>query len=288
MADKLKALSKFTEDALALAIRQLPESERINFERGLQLLENTLGAKEKKAQNSKQLNDETIFRNSIIPQIERRVKQIEEMELKGMNHGINIEFDLKTSFDGYTYTQLKTEHKNVVTLETGLKSLTLLAQFSRGMIYISLTKICKSEGQNWKNITTNELGISYMTALRYMTLAALIANYPRLICCELSFTQILKHKSRLLQYLKSEEGRDLESALSLAIEIKAQDKPVFINRTILEIPTTKFPTDPDYLYRDSLDKREVPETVNQWMGASAENEEAELTDVMQSCSLKTE
>lgn len=80
----------------------------------------------------------------------------------------------------------------------------------------------------------------------------------------------------------------MESALSLAIEIKAQGKPVFINRTILEIPTTKFPTDPDYLYRDSLDKREVPETVNQWMGASAENEEAELIDVMQLCSIKIE
>lgn len=63
---------------------------------------------------------------------------------------------------------------------------------------------------------------------------------------------------------------------------------MWIYRTILEIPTTKFPTDPDYLYRDSLDKREVPEIVNQWMGASAENEEDELIDAMQLCSMKTE
>lgn len=201
---------------------------------------------------------------------------------------ININFDLKTSFEGCNYTQLKAEHKNAVTLETDLKSLTLLAQFSRSMIYITLTKIFKSEGQNWKNIITNELCVSYMTALRYMTLASLIANYTRLDFCELSFTQILKHKTRLLQYLKSEEGRDLESALSLAVEIKAQDKPVWIYRTILEIPTTKFPTDPEYLYRDSLDKRDVPEIVNEWMGVSAEDEEAELIDAMQPCSMEKE
>lgn len=80
----------------------------------------------------------------------------------------------------------------------------------------------------------------------------------------------------------------MESALSLAVEIKAQDKPVWIYRTILEIPTTKFPTHPDYLYRDSLDKRDVPEIVNQWMGVSAENEEAELIDAMQPCSMEKE
>lgn len=130
MADKLKALSRFSEDALSLAMKQLPESDRVNLETGLKRLEITLGVKEKKTQKSKQLTDEAIFRSSIIPLIERRVKEIETKELKDINHVININFDLKTNFDGCTKTQLKTEHKNVVALETDLKSLTLLAQFS--------------------------------------------------------------------------------------------------------------------------------------------------------------
>ena len=103
---------------------------------------------------------------------------------------ININFDLRTSFDGCTYTQLKTEHKNVVALETDLKSLTLLAQFSQGMIYITLTKTCKSQGQNLKNIITNELCVSYMTALRYVTLASLIANYQGLFLRALFYSNL--------------------------------------------------------------------------------------------------
>lgn len=80
MAEKIKHLSKFSEDALSLAVKRLPKSEREHFETGLALMESDLGVKVKKATSSStKLNDEAVFRNSIIPQIERRVEETEKM-----------------------------------------------------------------------------------------------------------------------------------------------------------------------------------------------------------------
>lgn len=275
----MKKLSKFTEDAIDLAIKQMPEEDRKGFEKCLTQLENTLGQKEKKKpKSSTKLSDETIFRDSFIPQLERKRREIERMELEGKKLKISVKYDVKTNFDGLNGGQLKSEHDKVVAIETTLEKLTLIAQFSRGLLYISFSKMAKSTGKNWKTVVTNELGVSSMTTLRYMTLSTIIANFPRLIWCGISFTQILKHKSRLLKFLKSEEGRDLESALSVPIEIRSMGKDIMIDRTILEIPNMKFPTDPDFLYRDSVSKEEVPDT--DWMAASPMDEEEELSEVM--------
>lgn len=287
MADKIKKVSKYSEDAIKLVINQMPEDDRKGFEKYLTQLESTLGEKEKKKpKTSKMLNDETIFRNSFLPQLERKVKEIEAMELQGRNCTINVKFDVKTNFEGLDGNQMKSEHTKVLAIESGLQSLTLIAQFSRGLLYITLSRMAKSEGQNWKSIVTNELGVSSMTAMRYMTLSSIIANFPRLLMCEVSFTQVLKHKNKLLKYLKSEEGRDLESALSIPIEIRAQKKKLMIDRTILEVPMMKFATDPDYLYRDSVSKETVPDA--EWATASPVNEEEELADVLALCDVKLE
>lgn len=288
MAEKIKKISKFSEDALTLALKNMPEAERKYFTQGLTYLETELGVKEKKSPVSTKMNDETVFRNSIIPWIEKQVKEIQIKELENNECSVKVKFDFKTEFDGLTDSQWKTAHSEVVALETGLKSLTLIAQFSRGLLYITLSKKLKATGQSWRAFVNNELNVSPMTALRYMTLSSIIMNYPRLILCELSFTQILKHKTRLLKYLKSDEGHDLESALSLSIVMKAQDRPVLINRTILDVPAIKFPTDPDHIYRDAINKEETPEIANQWMTASCENEEVDLMSVMELCSLKLE
>lgn len=287
MAKKLKNLSKFSEDALNLAIKGMPENEQNNFERGLMYLENVMGVKKTKPPTSTKINDESIFRSSIVPQIQRRIQEIEQMELEHRKCIIHVMFEFKTNFDGLKDEHWKTTHQKIVDLETGLKSLTLLSQYSRGMFYMTIVKKLKLAGQNWKPFVSEEFKISHITTLRYMTLAAIINSYPRLILCELSFTQILKHKSRLMKYLKSEDGQNLESALSLSVEIKAQGRSVSISRMVQEIPATKFATDPDYQYRDSISKCDA-EAAAQWETSTSENEEEDLLNAMELCSLKVE
>lgn len=89
---------------------------------------------------------------------------------------IKVNLDYKTNYDGLTEVKLREAHENVVALETGL---TLLVQFSRGMLYITLAKVSKLNGQNWKSFVSDMLGISTMTALCYMTLSSIIVNYPK-------------------------------------------------------------------------------------------------------------
>ena len=57
----------------------------------------------------------------------------------------------------------------------------------------------KEAGHELKAFVSQELDVSYMTVLRYMTLASIISIYPRLLLCELSFAQILKHKTKIVR-----------------------------------------------------------------------------------------
>lgn len=62
-----------------------------------------------------------------------------------------------------------------------------------------------------------------------------------------------------------------------------------INRTLINIPTTKFPTDPDYKYRDDVNRKDVSETASMFAApASSENEENNLFAAMEKCEIKIE
>lgn len=107
---------------------------------------------------------------------------------------------------------------------------------------------------------------------------------PRLIMCELSFTQIVLHQKRLLKYLNSESGKELRHRLSFSVTLHTKDKTIIIERCDIDVITSKFSTNPDWEIRDKhVDKKGLPNdaTVQKLfdgaVGAYCEaNEETEL------------
>ena len=101
-------------------------------------------------------------------------------------------------------------------------------------------------------------GVPYRTFLRYATLANMLISFPRLIMCELSFTQILLHQKRLLKYLKSESGQELRHRLLFPVTLKTTGQTIQIERCDVEVLTAKFKTNPDWEIHDKHDKSELP------------------------------
>lgn len=284
MAEQIKTISKFSVDAINIALNGLSEEEWKAFQQGLTTLTKNLGEKTEKKKNKPktQKTDEEIFQKSVLPTIQQRVLEIEQLEMTE-KICISVNFDIKTSFTRFSLEQMLTEHKKMVAIEEGLKSITLVVQFSRGLLYIELVDRLKKEGQCLRDfVESSNLNVSFMTVYRYITVATLISTYPRLILCQLSYSQILKHKTRLLHFLISDEGQELNAKLSLSVEIIAQGHTVKVERVQMEIPSTKFNTDPDWAYHDAHSKSDVTDEQLQTLVESrvVEDEERDLHNVM--------
>lgn len=250
MAKDIKRAAKFSEDALDMALREMPERDRLSFQKGLNILNTKLGDKKKTMVKRQKLPDEEVFMSSVLPAIRKRIQEIENAEVAGRLQ-LNINFSLKTNFASLGLEELILEHNRLKTMEDGLKTLELFAQCSRGLLYIELVDRLKSKGENIKEFIENSLNVVYMTVMRYITLASLISTYPRLIVCGLTFTQLLKHQNRLLKFLMSEDGRDFSSKLALSVEIEAQGERIKFERTDMKTMDMRFNTDPDWEFHDA-------------------------------------
>ena len=85
MSEKIKYAAKFSEDAIQMALDTLTTEEWEGFQRGLNLLTGRLGEKkEKKKSQLKEpkLSDEVIFKENVIPDIKKRMMDIEREEMK--------------------------------------------------------------------------------------------------------------------------------------------------------------------------------------------------------------
>lgn len=267
-----------------MALNTMPVEQWNNFKSGLNVLAENLGEKKKKNQlKTQNLSDDVVFKKYVLPGIYHAMQEIEQQETRGIL-SINVKFAIITSFAGFNLEQMLIEHSNLVAAEDGLKALTLFVQYSRGLLYIELVDKLKEKGQGLKEFVekSDGLNVSHMTILRYMTLASIISTYPRLILCQLSFTQILKHKNRLLHFLMNDEGQDLNSKLSLSFEIMAHGKKVKIERVEMKTTDVKFSTDPDWMQHDLYSEAGMSDRDLQALVASRvpEDEEDELQKAM--------
>lgn len=259
-----------------MAINALPQKEKETVDKILDGILSNLGKKEKKQAIEKKTSDEVLFVNNILPQIKRKIEEIEARDLQ--NFTISVDFKIKTSFADMSDTDMYKEHARIITLETGLNNLTIFVQFSRGKLYLDLAKrLSEHESSLKKAINTGLLtNVSYKTVLRYMTLASIISKYPRLVLCELSFSQIIKHKSRLRKFLSEPEGQSLGDRLSLSVDVIAQGNDLSIEHVDMDEPKICFTTDPDWMYLDK-NTSDVPtdNAVSRWAESAHEIDEAE-------------
>ena len=85
MAKDIKNIAKISEDALDMTFKEISPESRDNFQKGLDYFYSKLGTKEKKTtetRSKKKLSDEEIFKHDILPQIDQKIKALENREFK--------------------------------------------------------------------------------------------------------------------------------------------------------------------------------------------------------------
>jgi len=134
-------------------------------------------------------------------------------------------------------------------------------------VYFRAKQLFQAENKPLKAALVDEFGVSYDTALRYMTFTALLKRYPLLMICGLTYAQITKHKKRLLDFLKTEtEG--LGDKLSQPLDLFAEGKNLHIEPADHQVPATSFTTDPDHLYGVYSEVEDTPQ-MEEWAAETA-------------------
>ena len=251
MSASIKHIASFTEETIDTALRcTLSGDERETFEATLKRIGDSLvkSPKAKKTEKRAGLpSAKTIFYENIVPQIRQKLAEYEQQENSGVDVAWNLELKYRTDFSAITdLGKLREIHAQIVIEEQSVRNLELIVVFHRGLLYLSACNLAPVD-VNIKDWFTKEFGVSYIVALRYLAFACLILRYPRLIVCGLTFSQIVKHKDRIMTYL--EDDTELAAQLSVAVNIAAQNKPVDIFPSeSLPVPEGKFNVDPDYIY----------------------------------------
>lgn len=287
MDEEIKQIAKFSGDALNLACAEMPQETKEGFKKGIMFLRSKLGSKENKTvEKGKKLTDEDIFAKEILPQIKRKIQELQDQELQEEGVEIKIDFsNIRTDFEDIKAEQLQQEHTKIVCLENSLKFGTLVIQFIRGKFYLFAKDALKTIDSNLKLAVKKCFHVPYTTYLRYATLANMFFCFPRLIMCDLTFTQILLHQKRLLKYLKSDVGRELRNIISLPVSFNAMGRLLTIERCDISVMTIKAYTGPDWAIRDKYEENNllkdsvVEKTIDEAVGAyRAADEESDLLE----------
>ena len=275
MADIIKYISSFSLDAVHNAIEQAVGSEKDKFIDMLQNVQSVLDKPpEKRRKESKMFrqSDKAIFEEKILPQISEKLTEYGRLEMFGKNCEWKVRLNFQVDYKSLNMNELKMQHAVILEEEKNLACLDLVVKYYRGLVYFRARQLLKVN-ETVKAMFRTEFGVCYNTAMRYMTFAALIKRYPRLMACGLSFDQITKHQKRLLDYLKTDTG--LHDRLSQPLNVSAQDKDIEIQPSDICVPNTTFNIDPDYVYGVNISSDDIPEREEQasWLNETASSGE---------------
>lgn len=268
---KLKEAAKFSEDAIEIAVGKMEPMERNKLLTGLSSLCSSLGEKQTKTnKGKKKVTDEDIFSNFILPRIQQKMLMIERQEPETLLT-LSTEFVIETSYDSLSILELKDVHARILSQEESFKDATLLVQYFRGQLYLSLNRKIRRENKKWSQFITEEIKCSYSTVLRYMTLASFISSFPRLLLCNLTFAQILKHRIRITKHLENETGIQLRDQLAMSFDLSVNGTSIHIGCKALPMPPKqKNDFNPDWEYLNAKSIKAPDQKTEQWVEAVAE------------------
>ena len=150
-----------------------------------------------------------------------------------------IDFSFFNFRDVDSLEKTQTLFQAICTAEATIKRHLLLIQFCKG----NILWFAREKSYN--------LGVPYSTERRYLTLYSLIKKYPHLLVCDLTFSQLIKHKNRLVERLSQFEYDDLNSSLGQPITIKAENWDISIEPfEEIVMPKEKMNYDCDSLFFD--------------------------------------
>lgn len=247
MADIIRYISSFSDDAVHNAIQQAFGAEKQCFIDMLARVQSQLEKPPKRMKKASRMfrrSDKTIFEQKVLPQIREKLAEYDRLETVGNQLEWKVRLEFVGDYQSLNMDQLKQRHAMILEEEKSLACFDLIVKYYRGLVYFRARELV-DKNENIKAAFRAEFGVCYDTVCRYITFAALLKRYPRLMICGLSYAQITKHQKRLLDYLKSET--ELHDQLSQPISVSAQEKAVEIQSADMEVPKISFSTDPDYL-----------------------------------------
>lgn len=251
----IKDISKFSQDAINMSMEALTDDEKHALDNNLKRMYNTLMSASSNVKGPEKpitkrgVSDEELFREEILPKIERKLKEIENTEYKGQIRTVTLDFNLNVQFEKMDFQQLMEEHKKIVKLDGELAQAALVVKFLRGKIYIYLQDAAQKQKTVFKDFV-EKLGLVYRTVLRYMLIAQMILKYPRLLLCDINFTQLLVYKSKLLKFF-TKEGKELADRLAGPVYMEVQGMPISIQHCDINLTMkTTMKTPADWEVRD--------------------------------------
>lgn len=270
MENTLKEVAKFSPDAIRQgAIRANTPMDQIDskLKELLSILKSGKSVKKPKVKRlgtSKSLSDKDLFQQHILPSLIAKMKEVENMK---ESFDWNVDFGYTRHVSTITNAdEFKRLYEMVCANEKSSTRNTLVIQFQRGELLV----LARQNGLDLK--------VPYTTERRYMTLYTIIKKYPMLLVCDLTFSQLVKHKNRLLEALNQVENNDLSCALSQDIQFVAQGTRFCIKPTEAEIEIPEEPQnfDPDASFQELSDSRpEDPDEFDQFIGVFNPDEKME-------------
>lgn len=222
----IKKITAFSEDAIEQCMTRVfkPEEKEIYVKLSKTLLEGLEACK--KPAVKRKLNTgkatlpsaEEVFNDKILPQIKNKLEVYEKDLVNGLSHTLTTNLsEFHKDYSKLSLQELLQADENILKQERTIGAMNLIVKFYRGMLYMTFYNQALSENpptlEQWFQ---KNLNINYDTAMRYITFACLIRRFPRLIVCELSFEQLLKHREILKKHLTIDD--DLNAKLSIATE----------------------------------------------------------------------
>lgn len=183
-------------------------------------------------------SDVEIFQKHILTTIIKDIRNMEALDDRGKIEELKLDFCFPADLSNTTLEDISAIHNKVICAEKDIQTVDKFLKYYRGLIYLTVhEKFGENQFLKWIEGKTN---CSTASVYRYMAFTALILRFPRLLKCDLIFSQILKHKGRIINYMSLEENSKLAHQLSDPIEFRIGGVRVLISPTDnCEVPHIK-------------------------------------------------
>ena len=235
----LKKISGYPESAVSWALGKLSKEDQEKFNKTLGELESILGDKPEKSsgKNKKLPSALEVFEKHIIPIIKDGVRQMEMLDDGGKIQQLDVSCEgMRTDLENMSLDDLAGLHNRITSMEKRVQTLDNFFKYYKGLVYMAVQNMCETDGfTKW----VQKRQVSKSTVYKYMAYTALIMRFPRLILCDLNFSQVVKHKERILSYMKKEENSKLSHQLSDSVEFQFGTSKVAIEYMESDVPHIK-------------------------------------------------
>ena len=151
MANTLKSIIGYPENAIAWAMQSLPSDELCAFKTTLKKIEQRLGEKPEKKLKTKQLpSDKEVFLKHIIPTIMQCLDDLASLQDAGKAVDISLHLNFKANLQVLTLEELTLEHVKIDDVESKVRKVNNFVKFYKGMIYhVAHEKCGEAKFKQW-------------------------------------------------------------------------------------------------------------------------------------------